>query len=1042
MADQVYTMVHNKVVERMGDCSLPTGQVQHVVGALLTGNATVEEHETFMNDNYLVSDAIMVRILGLQPAPDVVPVGQVCHYVRCWTIPFDVVNTITTDLSAQVQIEEVEDWIDHLALRNEDDEPLEANDALHFRYVGMVKGPRTPHDRVVEDANQAGGLYGHFLAAIGRLDPADQARIQFQVLVLPGTFEEHPAVPQPHVSLDDVREQVMIAYFDLNKLLNQQPGGFYQHFEPSAEDVHAHNVLYPTGLHWQLKFLGAVQNPVVTNNVQAWHNRLLHDMQQDQAVAAVIARVQDGHQGQEYMQTVREQATPKVSVFGRTLLCGLGSDCTEESAEAMAPFFTNFSRAGYVAVQSFGRAYNLDQTSDPEDNDGLGDLMYRDPFQMVPFLDVFPWPKSTVGLELALNQVTDYLQTVQPVVTVAFSKQVTSMAKADFLHSHGLTTTDAILDSAGLPFICRYPGQAWVNNADNVEMPAEHATIVVPHVHPGYAKHGAYSRHMFRIYDLQWKITFLLAEIAAKLIRLHHHFERHISNFQLCQEILFEAANDRALSEAHEALRQAKDAHRAFMVQRLARQARRTPLTDTRSHQLAAIARVQGAPQAQGAPGSPDRIAQANALWRLNLPQLHIHIGRDFQQMWLQWALQLAEGTNMYMSSFRHAGMAHEQHPAMHLLLLFAPDDADEQNSWLDDPAQVLAARQRWSRHVLSFLPPDVFSFRNQLERGVRSMQQRYPHTADARVYEPLTVMENRLIRITERGWARLIWNDEEMETERTLGLHFPQQLFPLATFPNDTGDGRKFRLRIKENGFGVDMLSGNPVHNENDNDVLLTLSSAIGRTSNAAEGQHLRRMHQIEWERLHPQQQPLDAANAILLAAGTGAVQYQPGLPLAVFNAPHSVQFPPPEEIDPPSKAPFRARTNLVTRNNFGTIRDVDGIGLLRLFLDTEFPDGGTLHTADNRLIGRLATTRPAAQPLFTLFRAFCVRFPSHPWSEWWIDKLDRLPIQGGDFRANIVHLRIVAQDGIENYRDRGPGQLKCIIITFGGPVPGRQRQ
>ncbi|KAI8062885.1 hypothetical protein BC940DRAFT_321872 [Gongronella butleri] len=386
MNTETQLTVLNKVVERMTDCYLPTGDVdpQSLAPLLTNANATAQDHEDLMADHYLVNDQEMVRILGLQEVHE----NQV------------VLLVIAGNLSAKAEIKEVEDWVDHLVMTRNGHEV----ENLHVRYVvGMCTGPNTPWGRVEQDAGQAGGLMGHFLDALQAIE--DDDHVQFAVYVLPITI--HRA--QANQRQLDKMEQILIDYFDLNKLLNQQSGGFRQYYSPSQEEIDAHNDQYPTILQTLIRrYRHPVNDDHVHNALAAWHQDLSTQMQQDHGIAQVMAELTAQNQDNDYMIMVLEQATPSWSVYNRTLFCTtLGDACPYEGVENRGAIFSGQSRAGHVALLSFARAYNLTAVDDDfaDDDKTELDIHSRD---VVPMVNLYPWPPTIMRPDLALNQLTSH----------------------------------------------------------------------------------------------------------------------------------------------------------------------------------------------------------------------------------------------------------------------------------------------------------------------------------------------------------------------------------------------------------------------------------------------------------------------------------------------------------------------------------------------------------------------------------------------------------------------------------------------------------
>lgn len=102
----------------------------------------------------------------------------------------------------------------------------------------------------------------------------------------------------------------------------------------------------------------------------------------------------------------------------------------------------------------------------------------------IPFIDFFPWcKKSFRDLDVVMDRMRFYLQTTNPLVIITFGEHVSSVARGNFLHAHGL--------KAGT--LASHIGQLVIRNYSDPDSPDEEkCVIVVPCHHPGYISYGSF----------------------------------------------------------------------------------------------------------------------------------------------------------------------------------------------------------------------------------------------------------------------------------------------------------------------------------------------------------------------------------------------------------------------------------------------------------------------------------------------------------------------------------------------------------------------
>lgn len=175
---------------------------------------------------------------------------------------------------------------------------------------------------------------------------------------------------------------------------------------------------------------------------------------------------------------------------------------------------------------------------------------------------------------------------------------------------------------------------------------------------------------------------------------------------------------------------------------------------------------------------------------RLNYPALHLHISRENEKEWREWALSHNKGVSFFASMIRYIGEK-KQHPLRNALIQYAPEGV-EGEEWLDDEEQVKEAALRWgSRNE------DIFAGRS------------------------LLVGETARKEIPRIDQAVMHWKDEDGKEHR-VKLSFPLK----ERIPGETKEERMFYLRFTRRGISLKDEDGEEVRTEDGQKVLATVEN------------------------------------------------------------------------------------------------------------------------------------------------------------------------------------------------------------------------
>ncbi|KAI8374597.1 uncharacterized protein BYT42DRAFT_639990 [Radiomyces spectabilis] len=855
----------------------------------------MEDHRDFWDDQLVTILYLNSAFIGHTERPLAVK-----YYLRSWSLTQRTLRRmLTVWLEEETEFEEVEDWLAKLST-------MYPWDRFHVRYVGMTRGE--PIRRHIQDVESRGGFLGKFLQTLYTVD-----RQAFEgVQIYEFTQARMPLLGSTSTTRD-LQEQSIIAFFGVDKLLNIQHGGQFFSYQPSEEQ---RNILMQTrGQFFHLFEQHANSDQHLVESLRPWVEEIRTEITMHQLPSSA-----------DIFTMLRQQATP-LSVRGCVVLALVGYDITFGDYMEARPFFEQ-SRAGLLTKQLLAaqKAY-ADGRTEWRQEDFMGAAF--------PFVDAFPWLDTSNARNAGVRQLTHYLNLVQPLVVVTFSREVTSLAFADFLHSHGLTHQPGprFLKHVGVPRLVYLLDEEWLESSGDEEERQQRVAIIVPHFDPGYERYGPRSQELIHLMELTWSVTFIIAEMVLNCI-LEVGGSRRQMIERIWPSIMDGSLLDPRLQRLYRDIEQLKANIISERVQNLRRQPRN--VAETRSELWRDIVRQNMSQHgvAEGAPGSLERRQQVERLWRMNMPSLHIHLDRSDKQSWVDWAITRNEGTSYFASAMRYVG-ASRTHPCYNALRQFAPEGAADDGSWLYDEELMTQAASQWGAWMKQFLPADHFSSQNQRHRVTHWLSQQ------SEEYEYTATMEGRLIYVPATWAARLRWLDGSIE--RTLQLKFPNSLFD-----SDRKEDRMCRLRFLPEGIGLESEDGEQLGVR----ALRNLTYLRAQE----DGAHLVRLWQQERLRLGD------------TTAGTEIIPGHADVPANQRRKPLQVSS------GERSKEPFRQ-----------FIYDTDALGLLRRFLDQRFLQGGYVNLAPPNLQPHISTESIAFQAVFDRFLRRHTDHPHyHTWHAW----------------------------------------------------------
>ncbi|KAI9096580.1 hypothetical protein DFS34DRAFT_650674 [Phlyctochytrium arcticum] len=291
------------------------------------------------------------------------------------------------------------------------------------------RGPGLTKEAIDKKSSRRDDWTNKFTSALEQVSPENFAA---------GKTYEFPAARLPNFAAESARDQLemcLIAFFNLNSLLNRQAGGLHTSYTPNAKDV---GMFQQLGTSFFGRFNANAQpsSPVMVGNITNWISSVKGTAQHTAAeTRASLFPMSDPLL--QTLQTLQTQAK-RWSVHGHTILVLIGKDITRQDYIRAKSFLRGGSRAGFRTAGFLARLAAHEIDANGCDWSALDARAF-------PFVDLYPWQKHTKWL-LAAEQLAAYLQASRPLISITFSQEVLGFAKSNFYHQHGLDSNGRLLD--------------------------------------------------------------------------------------------------------------------------------------------------------------------------------------------------------------------------------------------------------------------------------------------------------------------------------------------------------------------------------------------------------------------------------------------------------------------------------------------------------------------------------------------------------------------------------------------------------------------
>ncbi|KAK5018907.1 hypothetical protein BJ546DRAFT_1099832 [Cryomyces antarcticus] len=553
-------------------------------------------------------------------------IGSHYSYIRSWTLTsLELKRLIEFMQSEGNSYAELREWDNNLQMFGIDAGPR----YFTIRYVGKCIGPTRPYDRYEDDILQrTSGILHEFMHSVEMLLPKVAKAAQVHLIKL-ATIDWSSAT----LAADDV-ERVLIEFFGHSTLLNRQRGGNYASYVPSREDRDIFIGL-KTNFYRRLKTAGAMplDEELWSKVDEHFQDIKIWTETNPDDTGVLLHRFTDG-----IVKAAVRQATPREQVHGVTILAMLGKDISLQDYIGRATFLESAGRAGTMTRDFVRRLARNEATTH--------NVTWReDCFRPeIPFADLWPCLKHKLVVDV-IDFLRRYLSIIRPLIAVAFSREVTSVARANLKHDFGVRTGNFV------PLVGELTIQHYGDETDD-------AFIVIPHIHGGRDKYGSQQTALRRVFDLTWQLTFLVANEAISVVQSHAKDDVFPTRLQLCKEVLagiertqYTKGGQRFFRIFEEAKADLKALWSRNQMQAKSEGVR--SILDSRGRRgLAALG------YAEGEPGTTKRRIHVESFWTKNLEPLHLNIPHvdERKDEWIEAFMPLQVGQSYYLQVLSKLG--------------------------------------------------------------------------------------------------------------------------------------------------------------------------------------------------------------------------------------------------------------------------------------------------------------------------------------------------------------------------------------------------
>ncbi|KAB8224873.1 hypothetical protein BDV33DRAFT_199157 [Aspergillus novoparasiticus] len=331
--------------------------------------------------------------------------------------------------------------------------------------------------------------------------------------------------------------------------------------------------------------------------------------------------------------TVFRQAMPSAWRGRFVLLLTVGAGNSREGYKEQQPFYTGPSQSANLLRTSFNRLWNREESKRPE-REYLRDLIAAG---ALPFVDLCPWYKAEGDdLLAAARLLKQYVMAVKPLIMLTFSAKPSAVIASGF----------------SLNSIHHGPSKFW-DRVGRLELISceEFYGIQIPCFHPGQGRFSLNPSVFLIVLDMT--LWVLLSTITVFLDSAEQFEGR--SQKEWCKHVKQKVDNILHGQKFYEQFGRLKAKLHAERPN-----ASPTQLSIRKRPRIAVAIRKELDRDvlsgfAVGEKLSDKRRQQVYRLWGMNIPELHVHIGRDNVNEWFLWGNSVSQGKSLFVDAITQA---------------------------------------------------------------------------------------------------------------------------------------------------------------------------------------------------------------------------------------------------------------------------------------------------------------------------------------------------------------------------------------------------
>ncbi|KAF9883829.1 hypothetical protein FE257_002766 [Aspergillus nanangensis] len=328
-----------------------------------------------------------------------------------------------------------------------------------------------------------------------------------------------------------------------------------------------------------------------------------------------------------------DQAVPS-AVHGKfVLLLTIGAGISREGYREEQPFFEGHSASSVLLKTFLDRLWSWEQSKYP----GFGHVNRFVSIGALPFVDLCPWYEAKgEDLVAAASFLKQYIVLVRPLVMLTLAEKPSSIVASEF------------------SFTSENPSFGFWSQVGHLQLTDVEGQyhIQLPCFHPGQARFFIDPIVFFTVLDMTLWVLLLTISVSLDSLALSRTESRE-DWCKYIKSVVDSILNKQDFYSGYEKLKETLH-HCRSKKSNISTHAQQ-------EHYRVVVASRKDVDQqiysgfAIDRPMSDRRRQQAYRLWELNIPELHLHVGRHTRHDWLQWILSVEEGVSLFADSISNA---------------------------------------------------------------------------------------------------------------------------------------------------------------------------------------------------------------------------------------------------------------------------------------------------------------------------------------------------------------------------------------------------